>query len=354
MDTDAIYEAISVFQDWHGHILIHDKYYPLERLPNQYFDIHIGEIRYIDDESMNFKLAEVTGEQRECACRIYMYWKWLNKKDLVIKQAEQHFPLRGKFTPFPNQPYPQIEDEKQIAREQSIKKIVQERNITSVFHFTHTNNLASILNLGLLCRSKVEELPDRQKLVVNDNLRLDCHPETISLSIGFPNYKLFTVFRNKGNEDLKDSWVVIGLKPDLLWELECFFYCDNAANGRFRKTNMEELKSPGSLEKLFQDFDSTKRKDLSIPDWFPTNPQAEVLVVDSIPLKFFLKVYFHNKRSLANWLEKYPGGRRDLFVVEPDYFSPRCDYKFWQDNSVIHGETTGINPDEKIFFESIF
>ena len=197
----------------------------------------------------------------------------------------------------------------------SIQEIVEQRNIISLFHFTHIKNLESILKYGLLSRIKVEGLPERPDLIVNDNLRLDGHPETISLSIGFPNYKMFSVYSKNPEE-----WVVIELKREVLWELDCKFFVENAAKKDARNV---------SLEKLFQDFNSIHRNDLSIPDGYPTNPQAEVLVFSPIPPKYFLNVYFCNPHSLSTWVNDHGNGHKDLFVVKPGYFSWRCDYEFW-------------------------
>lgn len=356
MNTDNIYEAISVFRDQMNHIYIYDIYFPLDRLPNQCFDIHIGKMLNIDPNDSRHKLTKVMDEQKDTACNIYMRWKWLNKLDLVKKEANRCFPLNGGFVPLSDLTKPSVRKERSISPEQNtfmdvsriqkIKSIAKIRKISSLFHFTHIDNLESILKHGLLSRKKVDRLPERANLVVNDNLRLDGRIEAISLSIGFPNYKMFYIYRK-----IPEDWVIIGLKPDILWELDCSFCVENAAKRDINEISLEELKKPESLEEMFMDFKKIMRQDLSIPEWFPTNPQAEVMVFNSIPFNYFQNVYFYNNNSLANWLMCHRDPHQNLFIAEPEYFSARCDYEFWRKsiaNSQIH--IIDIDPCEEIPF----
>ena len=70
-----------------------------------------------------------------------------------------------------------------------IEKVVNERDIRWLMHFTRIENLESILENGLLPRNSFERL-DIEPLT-NDSLRLDGFLEAISLSIQSPNYKMF-------------------------------------------------------------------------------------------------------------------------------------------------------------------
>ncbi|EFO1153480.1 DUF4433 domain-containing protein, partial [Escherichia coli] len=38
----------------------------------------------------------------------------------------------------------------------TIQEIIQQRNIRSLFHFTHSDNLTSILDNGLMSRSELD------------------------------------------------------------------------------------------------------------------------------------------------------------------------------------------------------
>jgi hypothetical protein len=71
------------------------------------------------------------------------------------------------------------------------------------------------------------------------------------------------------------------------------------------------------------------RSECRIPEYFPTNPQAEVLAFSRVPLSFVTAVYFENHSGMAGFVS--PGFASTLTIgVEPNYFSPRCDWRVWQ------------------------
>ncbi|MBS6212229.1 MAG: DUF4433 domain-containing protein, partial [Proteus hauseri] len=59
----------------------------------------------------------------------------------------------------------------------SIQEIVQQRNITRLFHFTHRNNLSSIINNGLMSREALNNMNTGYRH--NDDLRIDGHLDAI-------------------------------------------------------------------------------------------------------------------------------------------------------------------------------
>ncbi|EFJ2279524.1 DUF4433 domain-containing protein, partial [Escherichia coli] len=58
----------------------------------------------------------------------------------------------------------------------TIQEIIQQRNIRSLFHFTHSDNLTSILDNGLMSRSELDN-----EYNCNDEERIDGHPDAICL-----------------------------------------------------------------------------------------------------------------------------------------------------------------------------
>ncbi len=211
-------------------------------------------------------------------------------------------------------------------RQEAIKQIVYQRNIQSLIHFTQICNLSSILRIGLMNRKMVDIFDPSQGIKVNDTFRLDGHKEAICLSISFPNYKMFYTYHQNNSND----WVVLQLKPEILWDKECAFCFENAASGKIRDCSIKELKKPEAFDALFQDFEQIERKTLSIPDCFPTNPQAEVLVFNQIQLDYIQKVNFHNSTSQEKWLNDNPLINRELLAINPRYYSYRNDYEFWR------------------------
>ncbi|MGB9897825.1 DarT ssDNA thymidine ADP-ribosyltransferase family protein [Thermanaerothrix sp.] len=222
-----------------------------------------------------------------------------------------------------------------------IQDICKNRKIEELVHFSQIENLHSIITRGLLTRDELRKRGIEYKY--NDNLRLDNRLNTVSLSISFPNYKMFYKYRNQKKVD----WVVVSLKPDILWELDCAFLPTNAASSEVKKTPIEQYKKPEALEYLFNDYYGDKRRYLELPYNYTTNPQAEILVFGDIAPSYIRKVYFENDEVLNNWLRQYGNSFQiDFdtddecfeikiednwfeFKVSNKYFKPREDYSLW-------------------------
>lgn len=201
----------------------------------------------------------------------------------------------------------------------SIKEYVEERKIKFLVHFTRQSNLESILKNGLVPRNKLN-LESLNK--VNDPYRLD-YTDAVSLSISFPNSQLFYRFRKTYQED----WVILRIKPDVLWELDCAFCRENAASSRVTDIQLEERKSLEAFKSMFQDFYSISRESLDIPDNYPTNPQAEVLILESVPNEYILGVIVNDKVKKEKLCFQYPN--LDVRFI-PDFFKYRSDWNYWK------------------------
>jgi hypothetical protein len=69
---------------------------------------------------------------------------------------------------------------------------------------------------------------------------------------------------------------------------------------------------------------------LAIPANFTTNPQAEVLVFDTLPIKYIRCVNFRSISAMKVWqnLNSYP---ENISLIASDtYFKPRRDWPKWQ------------------------
>lgn len=216
-------------------------------------------------------------------------------------------------------------------RTSSIKQICHDRGIKILVHFTHIENLRRILGEGLLSRETLETIRDPLKKPprFNDQDRLDKHPEAICLSISFPNYKMFFKYAS----EKQSQWVVLLLDAKLLWELDCAFCQENAASNAVYTIPLKERKKPDALNNMFIDYDSISRQSLSIPDHYPTYPQAEVLVCNPIPVAYIKEVHFYEKLALEQWYSKNSGMDTETFLVSKQYFHPRCDWKVWTDEA---------------------
>ena len=216
----------------------------------------------------------------------------------------------------------------------SVKKILKERMIFQLLHFTNIENLNSILENGFLSI----ELQNKKGIsgLFNDSDRFDNKLNTTSFSVEFPNYKMFYSLRNK-NENSK--WVVISIDPAILYlHKDNVYYCENnAASREIILRNKIELRKESSFRNMFRDkidtryYGTIEREQLNIPKSYPTDPQAEILIEGHISTKYIRSLYFESYNDL-NLAENIIGTK--IYKYDTDiinrYFRPRVDYLHWK------------------------
>ena len=201
----------------------------------------------------------------------------------------------------------------------TVQQMSQTKKIDYLFHFTRIENLASILTHGLLTKSQ-SQLANIPALT-NDQYRYDAE-DAICLSIGFPNYKMFYRLRRDNPES---DWVVLGIRPAVLWEKDCAFCVENAARKSVSCIPIGDRKGPEAFELLFRDFGDKKRNALKIPDKYPTNPQAEVLVFGTVEPRYIVGLAF----SKLATLQQFQGRTPIQMLSTSPYFGARSDYAHW-------------------------
>lgn len=196
-------------------------------------------------------------------------------------------------------------------------KILRERHISKIVHFTKVDNLENIFEYGLCSIELLNSLGINYS--PSDLYRLDGKLDKISTSISFPNYKMFY---KKRMEDTSVDWAVITIKPKLIVDkLDSEFYIDNAARGMYPHSLMPTANR--DLERMFH----ASNRASHIPSYYTTNPQAEILINNNISTGYFMNV-----ESNKN-IPKVRSLTRDAHV---DYnpssrlFDPRSDYSRWQ------------------------
>ena len=207
-----------------------------------------------------------------------------------------------------------------------MKKILEEKQIEWLVHFTRAENLHNIFHHGLLPKSELIE--EFINVVDNDKSRYDNCENAICTTIEFPNYRMFYPLRiDPENKDTK--WVVFLLKAKVIYDLDCAFCSTNAGNREMFNMSIEERKGKNAFLKLFYELpNGPTRKDLNLDDWFPTDPQAEVLVFDKIPLEYIHSVFFENPSDLNKYKRIIP--RSINAKVNRDVFKPRDDWEYWK------------------------
>lgn len=203
----------------------------------------------------------------------------------------------------------------------TIEEFVAEREIKWLFHFTRINNLGSILQRGLVTRNIL--VREGSEAVCNDQYRYD-GTDAVCVSIEFPNYKMFYSLRQS---NLDNEWVVLVIHPCVLWMVRCAFCQTNAASAVVTNIPLPQRMTLSALQLMYTDFGGIQRATLNIPNSYPTNPQAEVLLLDGISPQYIAGVLVPTNAMKERLIAMYPG----LTVVfAPRYFKYRTDYEHWK------------------------
>lgn len=186
---------------------------------------------------------------------------------------------------------------------QNFKQDVEKRRITRVVHFTTVTNLIGIIELGsLLSRTILEDLKKEIRYYQPiDILRIDGMRDYICLSIQHPNYHVFQAQQRRYSQE---EWCVIVLDPQVLWWEHTKFAQSNAAStfaigegiGGSWECYQALFKGNVVRTNFYNSRTIQTRKHLK--DCYPTDEQAEILVLDEVPFEFFKKVYFRSTMAL--------------------------------------------------------
>ncbi|MEZ5985643.1 MAG: DarT ssDNA thymidine ADP-ribosyltransferase family protein [Hyphomonas sp.] len=175
-----------------------------------------------------------------------------------------------------------------------IQSEARKRGIPHLVHFTRCENLSSIVQHGLHsvagCRAMGIDA------FRNDKIRLDGKLDGTSLSVTFPNYRMFYKYRQL---DKSADWAVLILSSRIIWEKECGFFKNNAADSRMRALPREQTMTPQALREMFEDFEEPRKSWLRSYD--PSDPQAEVIVYSSIEPSLIETVAFETEAATEKW-----------------------------------------------------
>ncbi len=177
-----------------------------------------------------------------------------------------------------------------MSKKEKIEKILKDRDIKVLLHFTQLENLPSILKYGLKTKDNLDE-----SAKCNDEHRLDNHTDTISFSVQHPNSPMFFKYRNQNS---KSDWCVLGIKADYLLENEALFCNRNAASADIRAVDQDELKKAKSFEAMFDEIeDHISRDEQSLKCSDPTDVQAEILIKGDIPPEKIRGIVFTSRQA---------------------------------------------------------
>lgn len=199
---------------------------------------------------------------------------------------------------------------------------VKNRGIKFLWHFTKIENLDSILKNGLIPREYLER--QGAEVSYNDQYRFDEQTGANCLSLGHPNYKMFYRLRRQDDSQL---WVVVAIKPEVLWVKDCAFCYENAASGNVTSIPIQQRKGLQAFQKMFLNVAGKPERSLiKLPDDCPTNPQAEILAFGVIEPGFIIGAITPNKALERQFKARYPNFE---FLYHRAIYDPRLDYEHW-------------------------
>lgn len=205
----------------------------------------------------------------------------------------------------------------------TMEELLAQRQIDRLYHFTQAENLQNIFTYGLLPRKDLEE--ENIYSCFNDDYRYDGCLDAVCMSIEFPNYKMFYKLRQ---DDLNVDWAVLRLDAQILCDFQCAYCWTNAGDSTMYDIPLKERIGERAFLELYEDRPNyPKREELRIKNWYPTNPQAEVLVFGVIPTEYIQNVYFQDRQILTRYKDDVPDSI-DI-RVNSTVFLPREDWKFW-------------------------
>lgn len=170
----------------------------------------------------------------------------------------------------------------------AIKKILKERGITCMMHFTDVENIPQILEKGgLVTRWQLESSMSDFKHT--DKRRLDGLRDSISLSVDFPNYLMFF---KKRNENPERRWCVFAISAEKIVDKLLIVNTGNAAASTSESKKITEEGCPELFAALFDEEVGECKRGTGLKKSNVTNPQSEILCLEKIPLEDIQKCYF--------------------------------------------------------------
>jgi hypothetical protein len=181
-------------------------------------------------------------------------------------------------------------------------------SIKSVFHFSIFDNLKSILDNGINSRKYLENKTISYMWM--DENRFDDRRDWISTSLSYPNLYLI---RNKIKSwDIESELVLLEIDPQIIGSLPAIFFPGNAArsdlNANYKEDRIQYLDFCG-IQNLF--LNKEVREKYNLPNYHPTDPQAEILFYRHVPARFIKAIYSSDKfkskykNQINQLVEKY-------------------------------------------------
>ena len=202
---------------------------------------------------------------------------------------------------------------------------LRERSVRHFVHFTHIDNLTSIVKQGILPRSSVKE-----KGIVSDDMRLDGNEEYGCFSLTYPNYLMLYQKRKKS----PGQYIILMIDIEALSEIkkeDILFFSGNAARSDLREKGGH---GTTAIEAMFKDEILSKdgilirREEQRLESQYTTDPQAEVQVKSVIPANYIRTIYVEDN-EMKNRAKSLVSGAEIMIEVNANMFWP--EPPLWDD-----------------------
>ncbi|WP_168210021.1 DarT ssDNA thymidine ADP-ribosyltransferase family protein [Oerskovia sp. KBS0722] len=207
-------------------------------------------------------------------------------------------------------------------------RLIEERSIDRVLHFTTNNGLLGVLRSGLLLsrdQLSQEQRVETIRLFNNDSRTRDqAWTGYVNLSISTVNTAMLASSRS-WHADQGVWWAVLSFDPVIMAHPGVTFTTTNNVYPVVRRAG-----GGAGLNALFDPqvpygyYGSVHRREAGAPLSQPTDPTAEVLYPGGVPLTFLRGIYVFEEEHLdqvAGWVELFPTAPHVEIACRPDVFA---------------------------------
>lgn len=211
----------------------------------------------------------------------------VSKLDLEISELNKNKKImEGRKKSFSSLGFIHLSKTELDVRQKAIKEICKDRKIEICTHYTRVEHLNSILRKGLIPRNKLHEYGVKLEYSSNDKIERQLLGNCLSIS-----HPSNDPFKNSSTS-YKQKWVILSYRKEILWELDCEFYSQNAADEISNLISKEDKSTEIAFNNMFFGGTSNYTKDV----------KAEVLVFNIIPSCYLKEVTFYDNDSLERWI----------------------------------------------------